>query len=107
MKQPIERYTEKRVEFGKADEKLEPGVMLVMVENDVVQAVDFLCPCGCGSECYTPILQPGQQRKKVQRPIWDYSPGPTISPSIRFTGGCKAHFNITNGEVIVHSDSGR
>lgn len=102
----IDSYVEKRVEFGKVDEKLEPGVMLVMVEGDVVQAVDFLCPCGCGAECYTPIVGPERPRKS-NRPIWDYAPGPTLSPSIRFTGGCKAHFNITNGKTVWHGDSGK
>lgn len=106
MGQPITSYVEKRVEFGKVDEQLEPGVMLVMVTGDVVEAVDFLCPRGCGSECYTPIVGPERPRDG-NRPIWDYEPGPTLKPSIRFTGGCKAHFYITNGKVILCSDSGK
>lgn len=104
-----ERYTEVRHLFGSADvpEQIPSGVMLVLVnEQGVPQAVNFLCPCGCGNECYTPLTTPERPRKD-NRPIWDYESGPTIKPSIRYTGGCKSHFTITDGEVSMHSDSGK
>lgn len=87
-----------------------PGEIFVYLHDEIPQAVDFICPCGCGSECYTPLVTPERTRKEGNRPIWDFSRGPngiTITPSIRYTGGCKAHFNITDGKVIIHADSGK
>lgn len=99
-------YTEERHPFGKSDNlphSPPPGVMWVFEENGQVVAVDFLCPCGCGSSCYTPMHQNHPR-------CWSYEKGPngpTIRPSIRYTGGCKAHFTITDGKVQMHEDSGR
>ena len=86
-----------------------PGEMHVYLLAEEPQAVNFICPCGCGSHCYTPITTKARQRDG-QRPMWDFSHGPngpTLTPSIRWTGGCKAHFNITDGKVITHGDSGK
>ena len=106
----IESYVEERHEFGKEELPVPPpGVMYVFYEEDKPVSVSFLCPCGCGSECYTPLLQGNDDPKWVNR-RWGYKKGPngpTLTPSIRFTGGCKAHFNITDGKTIVHSDSGK
>lgn len=88
----------------------QPGEIFIFLDNEVAQAVNFICPCGCGSQCYTPLVRPDRPRTEGNRPIWDFSRGPngvTISPSIRYTGGCKAHFNITDGKVIIHGDSGK
>jgi hypothetical protein len=100
----ILQYIEKRIPFGKAPQgPPPPGEMWVMEEEGKVVAVNFLCPCGCGCECYTPIRAEGEPPRERH---WGYAPGPTLSPSIRFTGGCKAHFNITDGKTILHADSG-
>lgn len=81
-----------------------------MLEQDgCVSAVSFRCPCGCGNECYTPVTDASKGQPKTER-HWLYSKGtngPTITPSIRYTGGCKAHFNITDGKVQLHNDSGK
>jgi hypothetical protein len=101
----ITEYREERHEFGNntLSGLPPPGVMWVFMENGEPCSVDFLCPCGCGSSCYTPL--------RMNHPHhWNYSKGsngPTLSPSIRYTGGCKAHFNITDGKVIIHGDSGK
>lgn len=104
----IESYTEQRHKFGEAPSTApEPGVMWVLTEDDgSVSAVNFRCPCGCGSECYTPVTDATKGQPKTER-HWLYSEGPTLSPSIRYMGGCKAHFNITNGKSIMHGDSGK
>lgn len=101
----IDRYMEQRIPFPSADLPEYPpaGVMWVFMEGETAEAVEFLCPCGCGKSIYTPLHAPHPQRWAYQR-----GPnGPTITPSIRWTAGCKAHFNITDGQVVWHSDSGK
>jgi hypothetical protein len=102
----ITEYREERHAFGEAGlpSHPPPGVMWVFMEGDTPVAVNFLCPCGCGAECYTPLEGPRPHK-------WAYSKGPnggpTLSPSIRYLGGCKAHFNIEDGKSIIHGDSGK
>lgn len=105
MSEPITQYREERHDFGA--EGLPPfpapGVMWVFIENGEPVAVEFLCPCGCGRTRYTPLRGNHPHR-------WEYSQGsngPTLTPSIRCTGGCKTHFNIIDGKVIMHGDSGK
>lgn len=89
------------------DERVPPGEMWIFHHPDTgeLEAVDFVCPCGCGSRCYTPVTpvdQPKQERH------WQFDEATTtITPSIRYLSGCKAHFNITNGKTVMHGDSGR
>ncbi len=84
--------------------KLLYNEFLIFIIDGKLEAVNFLCPCGCGSECYTPVVYKGQPHGEK---VWEYESGPTITPSIRFLNGCKSHFNITNGKVIMHGDSGK
>lgn len=101
-------YVEQRFPFGEAPDvkDLRPGSFWAYIEDSKVVAVDFLCPCGCGHSCYTPVTDANQGQAKTER-HWLYSSGPTLSPSIRYLGGCKAHFNITNGRAVMHGDSGK
>lgn len=100
----IKEYVEERHEFGREDPgQPSAGIMFVFYEGGEPQGVDFLCPCGCGNTCYTPVIQAGRPKQPRH---WFYSPGPTIEPSIRWLSGCKSHFNITGGKVIMHADSG-
>lgn len=107
-----QEYVEKRLVFGEAPQgKPEPNEVWVMVSPDGerVEAVSFLCPCGCGSECYTPVTDADKGEPKTER-HWLFSSKDgkvTLSPSIRYTGGCKAHFNITDGKAVMHGDSGK
>lgn len=105
MGQPISQYVEQKIDFGKAPQTgPKPGEFWTFVEDGKVMAVNFICPCGCGHECYTPVTlenEPKQDRH------WVYSAGPTLTPSIRYLSGCKAHFNITNGKPVMHADSGK
>jgi len=83
--------------------------MQVIVKGGEPYAVDFVCPCGCGNSCYTPLVTDQHPRVEgIHR--WSYAEGdagPTLAPSIRWTGECKAHFTITNGEAVFHSDTGK
>ena len=111
------KYAEKRYEFGKSPDhggppdraELLSGDLWLFVEDGVVVAVDLRCPCGCGSQCYTPVRDATKGKEKDKH-SWLYSRGPngvTITPSIRYTSGCKAHFNITDGRAEFHGDSGK
>lgn len=105
---PITHYTAEDHEFGGPDPgRPKPGVMQVFVKDGIPKMVDFICPCGCGNTCPTPV-RPSAEPKKPYRWVYSKGPnGPTLSPSIRWTGGCKAHFNITDGSVQIHGDSGK
>lgn len=109
MRIPITEYKEQIIQGCLApSQSPQPGEFWTFTEDGVAVAVDFLCPCGCGSECYTLVTDASKGQPKSER-HWLYSKepnGPTLWPSIRYTGGCKAHFNITDGEVIIHGDSG-
>ena len=108
MGEQIKEYAKREVQFGReVPDPIPPGEIFVFVENGVVQSVDFLCPCGCGVSCYTPVVVEGQPKHSRQ---WIYSEKDgkvTLSPSIKFTGGCKSHFNITEGRGEIHGDSGK
>jgi hypothetical protein len=105
MAERITKYTEERHEYGCDDPgQPAPGVMQVFYENGDPVMVDFLCPCGCGNRAPTHLVPPGQTKKPNDR-HWNYSSGPngpTLDPSIRWTGGCLAHFTITDGQVKFH-----
>ena len=110
MGEPIQSYTEEKRAFGEVQGFPGPGEFWTLLDKDgAAVAVDFLCPCGCGSECYTPVTDATKGQPKTER-HWLYSSGPggpTLSPSIRYLGGCKAHFNITDGKAVIHGDSGK
>lgn len=84
---------------------LEPGVMRVLYIGGVPEMCKYLCPCGCGMPC--PTYFENEHRKRTQeRHLWNFSRGangPTLSPSVRHTGGCKSHYNITDGKVQMHA----
>src|SRR5260221_6764650 len=96
------KLIEQRYLFGVSDPgKPLPGIMQVFCNGDGVPLmVDFLCPCGCGNTCPTHLVPPGQEKKQGDR-RWNFSPGLTLSPSIRWLSGCKSHFTITNGKVTM------
>lgn len=91
--------------LGPNDPAVPPGEMRIFKVDGQLEAVDFRCPCGCGAECYTPVTpmnEPKQERH------WQFDEATTtLSPSVRYLGGCKAHFNITNGKTVMHGDSGK
>lgn len=81
--------------------------MQVFYENDVPMMVDFICPCGCGRAA--PIHLKPEENGKQDR-LWVFKRGPSggvmLSPSIRWTGGCYAHFYIKDGKSEFCNDSG-
>lgn len=97
MSQIIE-YQKQVEEFGKTTVGLPTNnTMFVFLENNIVRGVDFLCPCGCGTNFYLPVTPPPKQEH-----CWEYvddTNGPTLRPSILHLNGCKSHFYITDGKV--------
>lgn len=92
-----------------ASRPLELGVMRVLYINGIPEMCNYLCPCGCGAPC--PTYMPTEKRKRSpQRHLWDFKRepnGPALTSSVRHTEGCKSHYNITDGKVIIHGDSGK
>ena len=111
--QPITEYVEVPQKWGISGSGQWPQgneLWTFTDENGEVQAVDFRCPCGCGADCYTPVTDATKGKPKTER-HWLFSREldgkVTLSPSIRYTGGCKAHFNITGNKAVMHGDSGK
>jgi hypothetical protein len=104
----IERYSAVRCEYGGPDPgKPGPGVMQVYYLDGRPEMVDFLCPCGCGFTCPTHLVKPGEKHHDHRWEYYEDERGPTLVPSIKWTGGCKAHFTITHGVVALAGDSGK
>ncbi|WP_246176697.1 DUF6527 family protein [Parvibaculum sedimenti] len=54
----------------------------------------FRCPCGCGSEGNLPF-------RPEPSPSWNWNgneASPTLTPSVRWVGGCRWHGWLTDGE---------
>jgi hypothetical protein len=101
------RYIEVRRCWGTEEHReIKPGEMHVYLYDEVPMMVDFLCPCGCGSTCPTHLVRDGVETERHWRFRRDAG-GVTLTPSIRYLSGCRAHFNITNGEAVFHADSGK
>lgn len=96
-----EVFTEEKHDFDRAPGgQPAPGVMWVFWRGGQPEAIEFFCPCGCGRCEFLYLTRTDRPRSDSGlRPIWDYSPGPSISPSIWFKSGCCAHFNIIGGKV--------
>ncbi len=106
MGTPITQYKEVRKCFpDETGIPVQPGEMFVLLDNEVAQGVRFICPCGRGNEIWTPVTE---GKKEEHHWLFSRGPnGPTLSPSIRWLSGCKAHFNIDDGKVTLHGDSGK
>lgn len=89
---------------------LDPDVMYGIVYNPELGpwAVHFQCPCR-DPDCQVHIpISPGCSVASRAWTMRVCSEGkPTLSPSIRHTGGCRTHFHVTNGEIVWCDDSPR
>lgn len=87
-----------------------PGILWVLYVNGVPVMSEHVCPCGCGAKIPTFLQSEPKWKFSPKDGLWSFNKGPngpTLSPSIRILGGCKSHYNITDGKVIMHGDSGR
>lgn len=102
----ITKYVERPFAWGENRPAVSPGVMHVIREGDQVCAVEFCCPCGCGTPCYTPIASVHYEKNNH---VWDWGgENNWFSPSIRRNAACKSHFFIKkDGTVQWCPDSPR
>lgn len=84
-------------------DEIPPGVLVVVGNGDQQKWACFQCPAGCGNR-FQLSLNPSK------RPRWevasDWLNRPNISPSVRQTNACRAHFWVKNGSVEWCRDSG-
>lgn len=65
-------------------------------ENGHLWHVSLVCPCGCGATIALNLLPDDS-------PCWrlyESADGPTLSPSVCRTTGCRSHFILRRGYVI-------
>lgn len=86
-----------------------PGEMFLFFDGGMPMMVDLRCPCGCEMTCPTHLAEPGKKQPGDRHWVLslDEQNRPTLTPSIRWVNGCKAHFNVTAGRTIFHDDSGK
>lgn len=75
--------------------QLMDGFVYVCNKEKVAQ---LKCPCGCNDIIYLNLI-PDENPQRTE-PRWKIV-GNTITPSINRTIGCRSHFQIINGIVIV------
>ena len=88
-----------------------PGEMILVVHCDLDSdwmarrgTLLFICPCGCGEEISLPV-----HAAKHGDHLWQFDrEAVALHPSVRWRGGCRAHFWIrAGGQVEWCGDSGR
>lgn len=84
------------------------GGRLVDLEPELMDggtALYFLCPCKGHHLCLP--LQSSDHKVKWTHAGGEFFDSVTITPSVRVLDGCKAHFNITDGKIMLHQDNGQ
>jgi hypothetical protein len=116
MADRIDSYTAVEHVYGGPDPgQPKPGEMFVFRnEQGVAEMVEFLCPCGCGHACPAHVIPMAEKKGDDPKGVWKNKcwgfdqATLELYPSIRWTSGCKAHFNIDpGGAVRWHADSGK
>lgn len=78
------------VSVDSVPEQLEPGILYISEENDVVM---HLCCCGCGQEVVTPLSLAEWSIRRSGNTV-------TLRPSIgNWDYPCRSHYWITNNRV--------
>src|SRR5689334_664379 len=74
------------------------GRSLYLIGNHNPWSVAFLCPCGCGELIQLSLLT-------CDSPSWsvtfDRDGFATLSPSVWRTKGCRSHFFLRQGTVVL------
>ncbi len=84
------------VHLSEDPDELLPGTLYAIGENGHLWHVALACPCGCGATIALNVLSDAS-------PCWrlyEGSDGPTLSPSVWRTTGCKSHFILREGRVM-------
>ena len=77
---------------------------LVVVRGDQDKWGLMRCPCGCGERLQLSLAEDRRPKWSV---VIDRLGRPTVTPSVRMTDGCRAHFHLRGGRVEWCRDSGR
>lgn len=77
-------------------DELLPESVYAIGENGHLWHVVLLCPCGCGATIALNVLPDDSPRWTLH----ETPNGPTLSPSVWRTTGCRSHFILRRGEVI-------
>jgi hypothetical protein len=87
-----------------ANRALEPGVLYIVSGGPTPKWAIMQCPCGCNEKLQLSLNPTRRPRWSVHR---DRLRRVTVDPSVRQTGGCRAHFWIRRGMIEWCRDSGR
>lgn len=103
----VVKYNQLHSVWGSSNREVPKQDEIHVIHKDTVDgevlAVDFKCPCGCGSGGWTPIVSSQYgTRTDHPRPLWDWMTGGNmINPSVRYLSGCKSHFWIRADGTVV------
>jgi hypothetical protein len=91
------------VHVSEDPEDLSPGTLYAVGENGNLWHITFLCPCGCLAVIALNLLPDDD-------PCWTLRlsiDGPSLSPSVWRTTGCRSHFILCRGQVVWCTADGR
>lgn len=77
-------------------DELLPETLYAIGENGHLWHVMLVCPCGCGATIALNVLPDASPRWW----LYESADGPTLSPSVWRTTGCRSHFILRRGCVI-------
>lgn len=77
-------------------DELLPDRVYAIGENGHLWHVMLVCPCGCGATIALNALPDDSPRWR----LYENAEGPTLSPSVWRTTGCRSHFILRRGDVI-------
>jgi len=77
-------------------DELLPETLYAIGENGHLWHVMLICPCGCGATIALNVLPDDSPRWRLH----EHVDGPTLSPSVWRTAGCRSHFILRRGQVI-------
>jgi len=83
------------VHVAEDPDDLLPRTIYAVGEGGHLWHVVFVCPCGCGATIGLNLLADASPRWRLH----EHSVGPTLSPSVRRTTGCKSHFVLRRGWI--------
>jgi hypothetical protein len=77
-------------------DELLPETLYAIGENGYLWHFVLACPCGCGARIALNALPDASPRWRLH----ESTSGPTLSPSVWRTTGCRSHFVLRRGNII-------
>lgn len=93
---PLPRPGFRVVHLDDDPDELQPDTLYAIGENEHLWHVLLVCPCGCGETIALNTLPDDSPRWRLE----ERADGPTLSPSVWRTAGCRSHFILRRGQVI-------